>query len=169
MPVTITEAPIPTHTYQQSLDTGNLEDTTSLSTSTVKYWSDFNRVFYHPRSIIQLSDFELNSSLMPFDRWDEGDTLFASIDKEHDVLDRDLRFFAEECDRMQAIQIMTSIDDAWGGFGAQYLERLEDEYGKTARLVWGIAAGRGGDNVNPLEQLLYYGSVLIDTFGRRDC
>lgn len=67
-----------------------------------------------------------------------GDDLFNSLDKEHDLLDRDLRSFAEEADHMQGIQIMASVDDAWGGFAARYMERLRDEYGKTALWVFGL-------------------------------
>lgn len=74
---------------------------------------------------------------MPFERYATGEDLFASLDKEHDLLDRDLRPFIEEADQMQGIQVMTGLDDAWGGFAAKYLERIRDEYGKTAMFVWG--------------------------------
>jgi hypothetical protein len=95
-------------------------------------------VFYHPRSIIQLNEFELNSALMPFEKWGTGEELFSSLDKEHDLLDRDLRPFAEESDQLQALQVITGVDDAWGGFAEQYLERLNDEFGKTSIWVWGL-------------------------------
>ena len=39
---------------------------------------------------------------------------------------------------MQGIQLMASFDDAWGGFASDYIERLRDEYGKTAIWVWGL-------------------------------
>lgn len=122
--------------YQHSLETG--EKPPPLTTDAVRYWSDFNRVYFHPRSIVQLNDYELNSSLMPFEKWDVGEELFKSLDKEHDLLDRDLRPFAEEADHMQGMQIMTGLDDAWGGFAAQYLDRIRDEYGKTTVWIWGI-------------------------------
>ncbi|QSZ30556.1 hypothetical protein DSL72_000112 [Monilinia vaccinii-corymbosi] len=122
--------------YQQSLEEG-LEPP-KLTSESVRYWSDFNRVYYHPRSIVQLNEYELNSSLMPFENWDAGEELFSSLDKEHDLLDRDLRPFAEEADHLQAIQIMGGIDDAWGGFAARYMDRLRDEYGKTAVWFWGL-------------------------------
>lgn len=109
-----------------------------LTTSTVRYWSDFNRVFYHPKSIVQLNEYELNSTLMPFEKWQMGEELFANLDKEHDLLDRDLRPFVEEADHMQGIQIMSGIDDAWGSFATRYLERIRDEYGKMPVLVFGI-------------------------------
>src|SRR3569833_5642 len=122
--------------YQQSLDAG-LEPP-QLTTGSVRYWSAFNRVFFHPRSIIQQNEYELNSTLQPFEKWSTGEDLFASLDKEHDIVDRDLRPFVEEADHMQGIQIMTTIDDAWGGFASRYLERLRDEYGKSIIWTWGF-------------------------------
>ncbi|KAI9814179.1 MAG: mtDNA inheritance, partitioning of the mitochondrial organelle [Pycnora praestabilis] len=133
------QATINQNEYQRSLDEGL--PPAPLSTETVRYWSDFNRVFYHPRSIVQLNDYELNSSLMPFENWDTGEELFSALDKEHDLLDRDLRPFAEECDQLQGIQIFTEADSAWGGFGARYLDRIRDEFGKTCIWVWGLEDG----------------------------
>lgn len=75
---------------------------------------------------------------MPFEKWESGEDLFTSIDREHDLLDRDVRAWAEECDHMQGIQIYTGGDDAWGGFGAKYAESLRDEFGKMAIWAWGI-------------------------------
>ncbi|EDO04875.1 hypothetical protein SS1G_07358 [Sclerotinia sclerotiorum 1980 UF-70] len=130
------QAAIQQSPYQQSLEEG-LEPP-KLTSESVRYWSDFNRVYYHPKSIVQLNEYELNSSLMPFENWDAGEELFSSLDKEHDLLDRDLRPFAEEADHMQGIQIMGGIDDAWGGFAARYMDRLRDEYGKTTVWFWGL-------------------------------
>ncbi|KAI9721223.1 MAG: hypothetical protein M1812_002384 [Candelaria pacifica] len=122
--------------YQRSLDIG-LEPP-PLSSEIVRYWSDFNRVFYHPRSIVQLNEYELHSSLMPFEKWDAGEELFVNLDKEQDLLDRDLRPFAEEADQLQGLQIITGTDDAWGGFAARYIDRLRDEYGKKNIWVWAL-------------------------------
>ncbi|KAI8634796.1 tubulin domain-containing protein [Xylariaceae sp. FL1651] len=136
------QQPIEASAYQNSLDTGQAPP--ELNTSTVRYWSDFNRVFFHPRSIIQLNEYELNSSLMPFEKWHMGEELFATLDKEHDLLDRDMRPFVEEADQMQGVQIMSGIDDAWGGFAAKYVERIRDEYGKTPIWVFGMQEPVGG-------------------------
>jgi hypothetical protein len=130
------QRPIGQNAYLQSLDAG-LEPP-ELTTDTVRYWSDFNRIFLHPRSIIQLNEFELNSTIQPFEKWATGQDLFSSLDKEHDLVDRDMRPFAEEADMMQGIQVFASFDDAWGGFASEYLERLRDEYGKTDIWVWGL-------------------------------
>jgi hypothetical protein len=136
------EASIEQSPYQKSLEEGSMPQ--QLTTESVRYWSDFNRVYFHPKSIVQLNEFELGSSLMPFEKWNMGEELFGSLDKEHDLLDRDLRPFVEEADQMQAIQLMASVDDAWGGFSARYADRLRDEYGKTALWFWGLEDGIRG-------------------------
>jgi hypothetical protein len=78
---------------------------------------------------------------MPFESWEVGEDLFNSLDKEHDLLDRDLRVFAEEADHMQGVQVMAGVDDAWGGFAARYMDRIRDEYGKTTVSFWGLEDG----------------------------
>ncbi|UNI19689.1 mtDNA inheritance, partitioning of the mitochondrial organelle [Purpureocillium takamizusanense] len=123
--------------YQQGLDAG--ENSPPRPTpSSVRYWSDFSRVYFHPRSLVQLYDFELNSTIRPFERFAMGTELFSSLDREHDIVDRDWRPFAEECDLMQGIQVFTTLDDAWGGFASSYLEALRDEYPKSCIWVWGL-------------------------------
>ncbi|ROT38845.1 dml-1 [Sodiomyces alkalinus F11] len=131
---------VPQTAYQQSLDAGNV--TPKLTSSQVRYWSDFSRAYYHPNSLNQIYDYELNSSIQPFDKWSLGEDLFQSLEKAHDMMDRDLRPFIEEADQMQAIQVFTSLDDAWGGFAAQYLDRMRDEYPKTTLWTWGTQASR---------------------------
>ncbi|KAF4456926.1 protein DML1 [Fusarium austroafricanum] len=128
--------PIDPSAYQQSLDAGT--EPAQLTPSNVRYWSDFSRVFFHPRSLVQLYDFELNSTTMPFERFSMGTELFSMLDKEHELVDRDFRPFAEECDRMQGIQVFTTIDDAWGGYASSYLESLRDEFPKTTIWTWGL-------------------------------
>lgn len=132
--------PIAPSGYQQALDRG-LEPPV-LTTASVRFWSDYNRLFYHPKSIVQLSEYELNSSLMPFERWSTGVELFETLDREHDVLDRDMRPWLEECDQVQAVQVLAGADDAWGGFAARYLERVADDVGKGCRWVFGLQDGR---------------------------
>ena len=135
-PIVQRSDPIPQSTYQQHLDSG-LEPP-PLSTSTVRYWSDYSRVFYHPKSIVQLSEFDVNDKLMPFEKWEVGMDLFEKLEREVDLVDRDLRPLIEECDSLQALQIMTGVDDAWGGWASGWIERLRDEYGKLSIWTWGV-------------------------------
>ncbi|KAM3422849.1 Protein DML1 [Cercospora zeina] len=129
--------PIVPSPYQVALDAGL--EAPVLSTQSVRFWSDYNRVFYHPRSIIQLNEYELHSSLMPFEQWSTGEELFSALDREHDLLDRDLRPFLEECDQLQGIQVLSATDNAWGGFASKYLERINDELGKGCRWIFGLS------------------------------
>ncbi|KAK5055970.1 hypothetical protein LTR84_012520 [Exophiala bonariae] len=134
--LTQTEPTIEPSEYQRRLEVAL--PTSQVHASDVRYWSDFNRVFFHPRSIVQLNDYELNSQLMPFENWSTGEDLFQSLDQELDLIDRDIRPFVEECDQMQGFQMLTGVDDAWGGFSSRYLENLRDEYGKTSIWIWGV-------------------------------
>ncbi|KAH7080898.1 protein DML1 [Paraphoma chrysanthemicola] len=127
---------IPPSTYQEHLDAGL--DPPALNSSSVRYWSDYSRVFYHPKSIVQLSEFDVNDKLMPFEKWDVGMDLFEKLEREVDLVDRDLRPFVEECDGIQGLQIFTGVDDAWGGWACGWLERLRDEYGKLSIWTWGL-------------------------------
>ena len=80
---------------------------------------------------------------MPFEKWGSGEELFLSMDVDNDLLDRDVRVWAEECDQMQGMQVFTGGDDAWGGFASRYVEKLRDEYGKMPIWTWGIEEEQG--------------------------
>ncbi|KAI5788956.1 tubulin domain-containing protein [Peziza echinospora] len=139
-PVVVQKEPeIEMSPYVKGLEYGT--PTEPLTADKVRYWSDFNGVYYHPRSMVQLYQYEVNSSITPFENHQLGVDLFNTIDKEHDILDRDLRFFAEECDYMQGIQLITTTDDGWGGFASSYLAALRDEFPKTEIWTWGIQRG----------------------------
>ncbi|EAT90122.2 hypothetical protein SNOG_01910 [Parastagonospora nodorum SN15] len=135
-PIVQRTQPIPPSTYQEHLDNGL--DPPALNISSVRYWSDYSRVFYHPKSIAQLSEFDVNDTLMPFEKWEVGKGLFEKLEREVDLVDRDLRPFVEECDGIQGLQIFTGVDDAWGGWASGWIERLRDEYGKMSIWTWGL-------------------------------
>ncbi|KAK6539913.1 mtDNA inheritance, partitioning of the mitochondrial organelle [Orbilia ellipsospora] len=122
--------------FQQSLDGGTEPE--RLTDETVKYWSDFNRLFYHPRSSVQFTEYEHANSLTPFESFDLGSQLFEESDKEEDILDTHFRAFAEECDLMQGLQLLTTVDDAWGGFATSYIDSLRDEYPKATIWTWAL-------------------------------
>ncbi|KAJ4292025.1 mtDNA inheritance, partitioning of the mitochondrial organelle [Kalmusia sp. IMI 367209] len=143
-PIIQRSAPIQESSYQTHLDAGL--DPPPLTTSTVRYWSDYSRVYYHPKSLIQLSEFDVNDSLMPFEKWQVGMEFFEKLERDVDLVDRDLRPFVEECDGMQGLQIITGVDDAWGGWASGWLERLRDEYGKLSIWTWGL--GDQGGNLS---------------------
>lgn len=132
---------IPQHPYQQSLDSGL--PPSSIHPSTVRTWADYSHVFYHPRSIVQINDYELASSLQPFENWQNGEDLFQATDKDEGIMDRDVRRWIEECDFLQGVQVLVGADDAWGGFGKGMVEGLKDEIGNKQVWVWGVEEERG--------------------------
>lgn len=79
---------------------------------------------------------------------------------EHDLIDRDFRLFAEECDQIQGIQIMTSTDGAWGGFASEYVAALRDEYSKASIVTWGL---EGRDKVPRVSLLMLLPILLSPT------
>jgi len=87
---------------------------------------------------VQLNEYTLNSQLTPFASWDAGEELFRDVDREADLLDRDVRLFVEECDSMQGFQVFAGTDDAWGGWTEKYADALRDEFGKKAIWVYGL-------------------------------
>lgn len=97
---------------------------------------------------------------MPFKGFGLGKDLFHQLDKEHELLDRDFRLFAEECDQMQGVQVMMPADDAWGGFGSEYIAALRDEYSKVAIVTWGL---EGGDKVPRVSLLDSSSSILLSS------
>ena len=107
----------------------------------MRYWSDFNRVFYHPKSILPISGYDISSGSQSLSQWGAGEELFCSLNSEHDLFDQDFRPFAEECDQLQGLQILTEVDNFWGGFAAKYMDHLRDEMGKTSMWVWGLEDG----------------------------
>lgn len=133
--------------YQVALETGL--PTPRLTSDQVRYWSDINRLFYHPRSLIPLSSQSLTSQLFASDSFSAGTDLFHELDQEvGGLLDRDVRLFVEECDSLQGFQIFGGNDDAWGGFMTRYMEEMREEFGKKAMWVWGLESGQRVERVS---------------------
>lgn len=138
------QTPIPKSTYHDALDQGL---PATLAASSVRYWSDFSRAYFHPRSLVRISDLESSASSPAgptLDTYEQGAELFRSLDADEEVLDRQLRPFVEECDLLQGLQVLGGGDDGWGGFGAAMMDRVRDEFGKTCVWYWmpeGVSSG----------------------------
>ena len=90
-----------------------------------------------------MNEDDINFSLSSFEKYETGEELFQNLDREEDILDRDLRPWAEECDQMQGVQVLTGANDAWAGFASRYVERIKDEFGKKVIWVWGVSEEQG--------------------------
>ncbi|KAG0265578.1 mtDNA inheritance, partitioning of the mitochondrial organelle [Actinomortierella ambigua] len=115
------------------------EDEDKVELDKVNTWSDFNRVYYHPKSTTALSGYVMGSDIRPFDVFSYGKAAFAETEKETESYEENLRSFAEECDQLQGFQVLTDVLDGWGGFAAAYLEQLREDFPKTSILTYGLS------------------------------
>nr|CAG8449247.1 138_t:CDS:10 [Entrophospora candida] len=105
----------------------------------VKMWSDFNKIYYHPKSINRVTQYQYDDEFMPFDVFSFGKNAYLDHQKEDEnSFDENFRFFAEECDLIQGFQIITNINDGFGGFSCGFVEQLIEEYPKKSVLTFGI-------------------------------
>ncbi|KAI9207328.1 Tubulin/FtsZ, GTPase domain-containing protein [Polychytrium aggregatum] len=116
----------PVQSYAKNLD------------QTVRVWSDFNRMFYHPKSIVQLPQYTHGSEEQPFALFSQGMEVMADADTYDDVIDERLRFFMEECDALQGINVIADVGDGFGGIAASITSTLRDDHQKLAITTFGV-------------------------------
>ncbi|RCH82943.1 Protein dml1 [Rhizopus azygosporus] len=140
------DRPIPKNKYQQELDRMDVDseyqmdlDAIEQLESTVYNWSDFNRIYYHPRSMNAISTHQADDIVNPFDNYTIGKDAYVENEKEMNVFDDNFRLFAEECDYLQGFQILTDIDDAFGGFTEGLIHDIRDEFAKIPVLTYGLS------------------------------
>ncbi|RKP27706.1 Tubulin/FtsZ, GTPase domain-containing protein [Syncephalis pseudoplumigaleata] len=102
---------------------------------TVRSWSDYLRLYLHPKS--------LGSGILPketrLDWFAQGADVWQQTDAPSSLIDDELRWFAEACDYLQGFHIMADTANGYGGYTAQLLAELRDEYGKSDMIVFGVA------------------------------
>ncbi|KAI9332358.1 tubulin domain-containing protein [Obelidium mucronatum] len=107
--------------------------------SAVSVWSDFNSMFYHPRTVVELA-YSHDDSVAPFAIFNQGSDLWTSDHTlQDDILENRIRFFLEECDNPQGIQVFADVGNAFSGFSASCLESLREDVGKMCITVFGIS------------------------------
>ncbi|KAF9193404.1 mtDNA inheritance, partitioning of the mitochondrial organelle [Haplosporangium sp. Z 11] len=127
--------------YQQHLqdeEMGAKADEDDIELNEVRTWSDFNRVYFHPKSMVTISGYQMDSEFMPFDVFSYGRAAFLETEKEKESYDENFRLFAEECDQLQGFQVMADVLDGWGGFACSFLEQLREDFPKAAVLTYGF-------------------------------
>ncbi|KAF9209883.1 mtDNA inheritance, partitioning of the mitochondrial organelle [Haplosporangium sp. Z 27] len=141
---TFEEERFPLSAYQRHLEDEELglateEEEDNIVMNDAKTWSDFSRVYYHPKSMVTASGYQLDSEFMPFDVFSYGRAAFIETEKEKDSYDENLRLFMEECDQLQGFQVLVDVLDGWGGFATSFLERLREDYPKSALITYGLS------------------------------
>ncbi|KAF8578620.1 hypothetical protein K439DRAFT_1663634 [Ramaria rubella] len=135
--------PIPQSFYHAQLDAGEESDKeadveTSFDrdlpihdlTHSVRFWSDFSHVFYHPRGLHRMPD---SAEWEREIGWAQGVERYKLYDADHMVLEDSFRLFAEECDLLQGVQLCLDAP-SFGSFVISLLTQLRDEYPKLSLL-----------------------------------
>ncbi|WFD30832.1 mtDNA inheritance, partitioning of the mitochondrial organelle [Malassezia sp. CBS 17886] len=128
----------------------------------LRYWSDYGRVHYHPRSLVHVgastlfgttflqgrawhdADAEPAVHTSQFASFEQGVAVARTMEEEQQVCEERIRWFAEDSDLLQGFQATATSSDAFAGLSAAYLDLLADEYPKTSRLVAAYAPTRVG-------------------------
>ncbi|KAJ3216628.1 mtDNA inheritance, partitioning of the mitochondrial organelle [Clydaea vesicula] len=114
-------------------DLKNYSDNLSNS---VKYWSDFNQLYYQKNSLYEIPSYTHGDKTSAFSSFVQGSEVFFS--QYDDIIDENLRFFLEGSDNLQGFNVMSDVNNGFSGFTANFLENLRDEIPKTSIIVFGI-------------------------------
>ncbi|XP_024030194.1 protein misato homolog 1 [Morus notabilis] len=98
----------------------------------VKYWTDFSKVHYHPRSLYEFSGLWMDSQ--EFDNYGIGRDVFSGGEE----INERIRFFVEECDHIQGFQFIVDDSGGFSAVAADLLETIADEYGNTPVLLYSV-------------------------------
>ncbi|TFY63898.1 hypothetical protein EVJ58_g2947 [Rhodofomes roseus] len=134
---------IPPSNYHVQLDHEAGDDDKSLETdedgvapqvseSDVRFWSDYSRVFLHPRSMRRLPDppdWESTEG-----NWVGSKDAFERHNTDTDLMEESFRSFVEECDNLQGIQVMNDTS-TFGGLTGSFLTAYRDEFPRLPCLV----------------------------------
>jgi hypothetical protein len=96
--------------------------------NTVKYWSDFSRLNFHEKSMSHVRG--VYDQKEDFKRFTQGPGLLSRESEDFEEMTDRMRFFAEECDTLQGVQVLSEYDSGFGGLTVQYLESIRDDYGE---------------------------------------
>ncbi|KIK50577.1 hypothetical protein GYMLUDRAFT_182599 [Collybiopsis luxurians FD-317 M1] len=156
------QEPIEPHVYQTHLEA---EDSTfSADASAIRYWSDFNRVFYTPRTIQMVPDVPdwRNSE----GDWSLGQEIFERLDDETELMEGSVRLFLEECNSFQGLQLTTDTS-TFGSFSYSFLMAFHDELSRAPCLSFPLMTDAVPRNIN-LENKLHVRKVFNDAVYLRE-
>lgn len=101
---------------------------------TADVWSDCLTTKLHPNTIMTLPGHWHNDLVQPFDCYPAGIEAAQNMKFVGDLEDR-LHFFAEECDHLQGFQLLTNIQDGFGGVANEICAHmLYEQFPKKA--IW---------------------------------
>lgn len=111
---------------------GEEEDTDGIFDLTdSKYWTDYNKTFWHPSCLNILPNITLES---PVDIWDPD---FMGTEEMERYTDR-LRTTFEDCDQLEGLQVFVDCDTIFGALVGKILNEIRDELGSVKNIAFPI-------------------------------
>ncbi|GLT66210.1 hypothetical protein SLA2020_385900 [Shorea laevis] len=115
----------------------------------VHFWTDFSKVHFHPQSLYELNGLWMD--IQEFDNYGIGKDVFSENLRGEEICDR-LRFFVEECDRIQGFQFMVDDSGGFSAIAADFLENIADEYTNTPVLLYTVCGSGSHLNLRSRKQ-----------------
>lgn len=134
--------------YQRALDQGR--PVPQLDSGNTGYWSDYLHMYYHPSSLLTLSNWEFHPTEYPrgrsrgagnaeFRDFAVGVDQYEEMNRDREYLETNFRPVLETCDSLSGVSLTTEVDSGWGGFSSQVLAELRDDYlPKTTLFTWAL-------------------------------
>ncbi|XP_027907725.1 protein misato homolog 1 isoform X2 [Vigna unguiculata] len=124
----------------------------------VKFWTDYSKVHYHPRSLYELDGVWAN--IEEFNNYGIGRDSFTWAAQGEEISDR-LRFFVEECDHIQGFQFIVDDSGGFSAIAAEFLENIVDEYTNIPVLLYAVQGS--GSHTNLQSRKRTVSEVLHDS------
>ncbi|KAJ3041671.1 Protein misato 1 [Rhizophlyctis rosea] len=105
---------------------------------TASVWSDFNKLYYHPKTMVEIRQYTHADEENQFALFTQGQDLFADADFREDFEEERLRYFVEECDSLQGFNLIADATNGFAGLSASITEYLQEEFPKNSILNVGL-------------------------------
>ncbi|KAJ7536822.1 hypothetical protein O6H91_12G083300 [Diphasiastrum complanatum] len=122
------------HTYKQADQeiVQDLEDG-------VQFWTDYLKAHTHPSSLFEIQG--AWNGVTPFQDFGCGRGWLSETTQAEEFQNR-FRFFVEECDHLQGIQVIVDDSGGFSGVASDLLEGLMDDFGKSPFMLFTVRPPR---------------------------
>lgn len=128
---------VPQSEYHALLEAENEPNAMDLDSNPpetkVRFWSDYSRVFFDPKSIQPVPDTLENIE----GDWTASQELFRQYDKDVELMEGPMRLVIEECDNFQGVQMMHDAA-TFGSFSHSMLRSFREEHRKASIMTFAL-------------------------------
>ena len=105
-----------------------------------KYWTDYNKTFWHPTCLNTLKDLSLSSPI------DVYSTEYLSAEEFEHYFDN-FRHHIEQADQLEGLHVMVDCDTTFGAMSTTILDEVRDGYGKMHTVTFPIFSLDGSPSI----------------------